>query len=446
MRLAIPLSLLPLVLVSIGCCLPIPFDAPADDPGAAPPVQAGASGPATPPTSSAPTPAAPPPATPAFETLPAGAWAGGPPRLAGAMRASDRRVPQVDGLRALFESSRTPREGTLEDALLVCAARVHGGGFDDGVFAGGADVALAARFGGSSIRSTDQTSARLYSFPVSRLARGDALWLRVIDRDAFFDDTIAEGSARFARAPFTLTMGQADVECRAVDPARVGRRADRALAALDRALDGLERARPDVQAPGLGYPSARAGRATVAARRARAWIDASHEAYLRRVDRAEAIDESWERRATAAVRDAADRLPAPGVDAPIGRARRVRVERVACGMDASELAAQMQDVATGAGASGCLVVLSLAARQATTVAPTARADARWAVWGIDDGAATHPARLVARRRGEAWLDPAASATVPAGARIELVLALPAGADPTLLRVREGGRPALLRLR
>ncbi len=353
--------------------------------------------------------------------------------------------PQTREPTALWEGARDPRHGSIERGMLVCQARVHGTGFDDSFFAGGADVALAARFADGAVRSTAQNGHRIYTFPIARLDPGDALWIRVVDVDVFFNDTIAEGSGRFERAPFTLTMGQADVECRAVDPALVSRRTDTALARLGLAIDRLDAAEPDVSAYDLGYPRDEAARVTAAASEVLAWTDAASPGYRAAVDRATAFDAEWERRAGAAVVAAESALPPPGERIALGTGRELIVREVVCDAGASALAASMGQTALNVGLGGCLAVVGLSSPRATSLPPMSSVSQPWEAWSLDARGDMRAAPVIGRRQGDRWIAPEETVAITAGESVEVVLALPPRASARLLRVGDGGRPAVLRL-
>jgi hypothetical protein len=414
-------------LVSIGCCLP-GWHREEDGAGAArdpaAPLALGA-------------PPAPAPAAPArlghlaegtFDAL------------------ANGNQPQPREVTALWESARDARHGSIERGMLICQARVHGAGFDDSFFAGGADVALAARFADGPLRSTAQSGHRIYTFPIARLDPGDALWIRVLDVDVFFNDTIAEGSARFERAPFTLTMGQADVECRAVDPELVSRRTDTAVARLGLAIDALDDAEPDVSAYDVGYPTDEAARVTAAASDVLAWTDASSPRYRAAIDRAVAFDAEWQRRAGAAVLAAESALPPPGAPVALGTGRELTVREVVCGAGASTLVSSMGATALDIGLGGCLAVVELSSPRATSLPPLSPVSQPWEAWSLDARGDMSAAPVVARRQGDRWIAPDETVAIAPGESVEVVLALPAHSSARLLRVGDGGRPAVLRVR
>lgn len=411
----------------IGCCLVPAPPQPAADPQ--PPTPAVAIAPFA-------TPLAAPPPPPIVVPAPA------PGRLTRASFDAAGAVPQAPGLRELYEHARRPSTG-IENGMLVCSARVRNESWDDSLFAGGADVALRARFGSGPIRSTAQSGLRTYTFPIAQLERGDTVWIRVVDIDVFSHDTIAEGSIRFEQAPFTLTMGQADVECRAVDAALVARRAAAAIHELARTIDELGEVQPDVQGYDLGYPRATAGRVVEAATAARAWTDGG-PAYDVEVDRAIAFDTDWDARARRAVGAAMRTLPAPGASTAIRRDLHASVREVACGADAAALGASMSS-STDTTPGGCLVVLALDASSRVTLPALDQPDAQWEAWALDRSAHMWTARVVARSRDGAYLPASEPVVVEPGAPVEVTISLPPGATPVLLRVRDGGRPAILRL-
>lgn len=347
------------------------------------------------------------------------------------------RVPQLDGLRRLYDGA-SPVEGALENTVLVCNATLLGGGFDDSFFAGGADVALALRLGTGALRSTPQSSERMYSFPVRRLAAGETVWVRVLDRDVVFDDTIAEGSASYSRTPLLLTMGQADVACRALAPGLVAERSAEAVAALERAVEDLAAPstmiQPDVAAPNLGYPLGAVERVRAALSRAAAWMDPSAPELESALGPARAWSERWAQ----ARRDAVDRamreLPPPGAEVVDG-ARRIAVREVLCGASAQAI---RSEVASSLDPGGCVVVVHVEG-EGHVHDPTLRPVTSWAL----DRTAT-PISLapygIRRDEDGAWQQLEGSVSFATAGDIAFVL--PPGVDATLLRLGAPLAPGL----
>jgi hypothetical protein len=114
----------------------------------------------------------------------------------------------------------------------------------------------------------------------------------------FFDDTMAEGSAAYSPTPLLLTMGQADVACRALAPSLVAERSAEAVTALERA---------------------------------------------------------WARERRQAVARAMRELPPPGTDVVDG-AQRIGVREVLCGASAQAI---RSEVASSFDPGGCLVVVQV---------------------------------------------------------------------------------------
>lgn len=357
-------------------------------------------------------------------------------------------VPQAPGGASLFESA-VPHEGAIERAMLVCRARVRGGGFDDGVFAGGADVSIAARLGRGEVRRTPQTSSHVYTLPVARLEPGSTVWVRVIDDDVLFDDTIAEGSTRFSRTPLELTMGQADVECRAVAPARVALSAGEEIASLAGALDRLDAIEPDLLAPELGYPRARVQPTLDAAVRAAAWVDWSDPQLEAQIERARAFDRAWPERAGRVVEAARDQAPHVGTPTAVGR-RRVTVSGMACRDAADALRAE-----SGApGMGGCVVLATVEAGSAPlrlhATTGTIEPDAPLEAWAIDASGRTVSLTVSGRRDAHGWIARSEERVLEPGSAMELVLGVQPGViigfEPVLVRLRDApSAPVVVRV-
>ncbi len=415
------------LLLATSCCLPL---APPDPP---PPVpEPVAVEPMAPPIAPAPTPAVAVPAQSGRLT-------------AGSFEALTLDVPQAPSPTSLFENAAPHVSGPLGRSLLVCRVNLLGGGFDDSVLAGGADVALAVKLRNGTARSTGQSPERVYTFPVSHLALHDAIWIRVIDVDVVFNDTIAEGSTSFAHTPFSLGMGQANVECRAVEGAAVEQPSRSTLAALSRSVDELSRSESNLAEEELGYPHERAQAVLAQARSALAWHEPSDSAYRTQVERAIAFDAQWNRRAAAAVRAATSELPAPGASAPLGTGRQIRVARVACGTEANALADQIGEAMRG-NTGACLATLEIQASRPISLPSLDDASAQLEASSIELDARIDRAWLVARRREGAWVAPSETISLQRGERVEMVFAMRSSEAP-LLRARDGGgQPVVLRVR
>ncbi len=360
-------------------------------------------------------------------------------------------VPQAPGARALYDAAEGARVGPLHDGLLVCEARVHGAGYDDGLFAGGADVFLRLTIGDGETRFTQQNGLRMYTFPVASLAPGDRLDVSVIDDDVFFDDTIGVGGAPYTGGETRVdTPPGAVVTCRpaAAGAVRAGRR--QALAQLDRALDRRARVRPDLRAVDLGYPAQLNGEVVAAARGVLAYGTLAHPGLAARVERAIAIDAGW----ADAVREAIDAevrsLPGPGSPTAAPEVGSLTVDRVACGAEAT--AARDGIDVVPVRNSGCVVELTLRADRELRLAP-----AGWSVEGIAARGELSVGAVEAVAEGEgAWRSIADGSRadgspagvvhlVPAGGSVRLALGLASGPRARLLRLGVRGAPVLLRL-
>ncbi len=414
-ELAVP-SLLSLALVGSGCCFV---------PGPAPVATS---------------------AAPEAPTLDEGSWA------VPAATASDLEIddpftalagatPQVPEPRALFETA-TPTTGDAHDTVLVCTATLLGGGFDDSLFAGGADVYLAMRIGEGELRNAPQTSERTYSFPVASLTHGQTVWVRVLDRDVVFDDTIAEGTTTYAGTPLRLTMGQANVECRALDPALVAARRTTALTALEARLPLLPTPEPDLAADDLGFPSASTSSVASAIDGLAAWSVPADPALVAARERGHAWFRSWSEAAERAVSLAVATLPPPGTSVADGSAR-ITVVREACGAEATTLRAEIGDAAAStAPSTGCLVRLRLEQHGPVTLDPLGSAD----TWSIGADARRDPTPILAARTGDAWRAVGPGPTSLAG-DFEVVFVLAGEQHAPLLRLGPPFAHAqLLRLR
>lgn len=352
-------------------------------------------------------------------------------------------TPQLPGLRALFDAAPAA-PGDVRDGVLVCSATLLGGGYDDSLFAGGADVALAMRIGEGALRSTPQSSERVYSFPTASLTHGQTVWVRVVDRDILFDDTIAEGTTTFEGAPFRLTMGQANVECRALAPTLVAEQREAARTRLARILDRLPVPAPDLAAADLGAPSAATNDAAGAARELAAWSDPSDPALERSLAPGHAWYRAWHDAITDAVDERAGSLPAPGTPVADGHAQ-LTVTDLACGASATALRAEIGEAATSTAAiEGCIVRLQLRGH-----APPLRLDATsdtGDTWTLGRGGELARASVLAVRVDGRWQSVERGA-VSAGSDAEVAFVLSGDAEAPLLRL---GRPfahaQLLRLR
>jgi hypothetical protein len=395
----------------VGCCigagLPLAPPSPAEPPSIAPPLS-----PSWPPPSS---PSSVPPVAPMILPRP--------------FELDPSSVPQIDSLRSRFDAAR-PTEGALLDTVLVCSATLHNGGFD--VFAGGADVALAMRVGTGALRGTPQSAERVYSFPVRHLVVGDSIWVRVIDRDLFVDDTIAEGSTAFARTPFTLTMGQADVTCRALDPALVATRRGEHLDGLRLAIELLPIPAPDVSATDLGYPHAQVERVRAALAGATAWMDPSDPSLTEVLAPTETWVRDWDRAARDAVASAERTLPAAGTAVTDGE-RRLSIVRQACGTDAMTLRTEL---AIPDAPGGCIVLLHVEdPGTGALVIDAARVSPPWGpdTWALDRAGARLPLSPLALREGGAWRRVDGSTRIPSGGS-DVAFFMEPGADAVLMRV------------
>ena len=353
-------------------------------------------------------------------------------------------VPQVPDPRALYDRARDDAPADVENGVMVCSVRLTRGGYDDGLFAGGADVYMTLRIGDGASRSTHQTSRRIYSFPLARLEADDRVRIRVLDDDVFRDDLIGTGNAHWSGGSLFFETDGADVSCRVAHGDAVERPLARALRRVDRQLERVEGAEPDVAAYDLGYPTERAAGVRGALREALAWVQPGDDEIADRVDRAGEVEEAWEDAASDAVDDAVATLPPPGEAVPLRRLGTVRAGALACDGDAARMRDELERHLDPS--AGCLLRVEIATRRGGTL-PSAGAGAL-EVWGVDRAATMIPLQQVGVQRGTEWLDPASRAqpiSYGPGETIAAVYAVPVGTRPALLRAGRDGRAVVLRL-
>lgn len=234
-------------------------------------------------------------------------------------------VVQADDPRALYDrSAGVTLSGPAQEAMLVCRAVLHGGGYDDSLFAGGADVYLRLRVGGGALRHTLQTPIRTYTFPLSELAPGDSVAVTVMDDDVFADDRIGSGSGTFGGGELVIDAGGASVTCRPVAPEVVQEGRERARRRLRAAVARLGTPRPRLDQPDFAYPMSAAGEVRAAIPPAHAWSVHSDPEVSAMVEQAAAFEEAWQDAIGTAIDDAVERLP--GRVGGAARAQRHRLD------------------------------------------------------------------------------------------------------------------------
>ncbi|MCA9604676.1 MAG: hypothetical protein KC619_03715 [Myxococcales bacterium] len=353
-------------------------------------------------------------------------------------------TPQVPDPRALYDRAGDAAPTSVDDAVMVCVARLTRGGYDDDFFGGGADVYMVLRVGEGAERRTYQTPRRTYSFPITRLEEDELVRVRVLDQDLFRDDLIGEGSARWRGGALAISTDGAEVSCRVASGDAVARSRAGALREVDRRLDRVRGARPDVAAYDLGYPTERAAEVRTALVGALAWSSPQADAIQDRIARAQAIEEAWEDASRDAVDDAFEASPPPGHAVPFARVGTIRSTALLCGPEAArmrdELAAHLDPSAS------CLLRVDITAERGGVL--PASGPGALEVWGLDRTATMIPLQPIGLQHGDEWLDPVRRAEPLSYRRadtIAVVYAVPAGTSPALLRVGRDGHAAVLRL-
>jgi hypothetical protein len=346
----------------------------------------------------------------------------------------ERGVPQAPAPAALFAAARPHTNGPVVRGLFVCSATLDSEDAYDDSIAGGPDVALEVRLGRGEVRSTPQTALRIYTLPVARLDPGDPIWIRVLDRDVIFDDTISERGGSFASTPFVLDMDHADVDCRVLEGEAVARPARAAIGAMASAIDALDSAAPDPKVEQLGYPQVGAARVMTASSRALAWLHPSDPEYVAQRMRAHAFETRWSEHAAAAVEGARRALPTPGTNVALGHRFHVRVTSHSCGTPGATRSDPLAP-----DPSTCHALLELEARERTSV-PMSLESAVLTTEGTE-----YRAAISARQVSGTWVAPAEVHTLEPSQRALLAVQYP-DRDPPILRVRDAGEPILLRLR
>jgi hypothetical protein len=93
-----------------------------------------------------------------------------------------------------------------------------------------------------------------------------------------------------------------------------------------------------------------------------------------------------------------------------------------------------------------LAVVGLSSPRATSLPPMSPVSQPWEAWSLDARGDMSAAPVIARRQGERWVAPDETVAIAPGESVDVVIALPARSSARLLRVGDGGRPAVLRLR
>ena len=348
-------------------------------------------------------------------------------------------VPQAPDPRGLFDRAANVQIEHVEGGLIACRVRLTQGGFDDSLFAGGADVFMHLRIGQGPQRTSPHRSARVFTFPVEDLERGDALAVTVMDRDLFFHDRIGGGRADYTGGATTIHASPgAEVLCRPIAPQTVERARSRALRQISRAIDRLDRASPELEAYDFAYPGDRTTAVLDATREALAFMVLSDPALEEQIDRAVEFDDAWEERVQASVDEASRALPEPGEAARVPRLGTVHVDRWSCGANA---VAERDAIGEALVGSGCVLRLGWIPSRS---GPVSASD--FEVWGIDGDGGMPAATVEAIQTPEGtWTDFATAPEVRRGQSTSLALTLAPGTRPVLLRVRGSSRAAVLRL-
>ncbi len=214
----------------------------------------------TPPTTPAPTPVAvpqrlvelPPPAQ--VEVPPARTTR---PDTGLERRAAANQIPQLADRWALFGALHDGPVPTVEGGVLVCDLRLPGSPW----WKSRPDMQAILEHGGARqiLVGENNRDATVVTAPLSHLATGDSLLLRVEDRDLLTkNDPIDGGSVAFPGSfPLLVTGagGKLHATCRLLRPDAVAERLKAASLVAERGLAAYEGARGvDLTAPDLGYP------------------------------------------------------------------------------------------------------------------------------------------------------------------------------------------------
>lgn len=348
-------------------------------------------------------------------------------------------VPQAPDPRGLFDRAARVQADHVQGGLIACRVRLTRGGYDDSLFAGGADVYMHLRLGQGPQRTSPHRSARVFTFPVEDLERGDALSVTVMDRDVFFHDRIGGGRADYTGGETVIHASPgAEVRCRPIAPATVDRARSRALRQVSRAIDRLDRAAPELEAYDFAYPGDRTTAVLDATREALAFMMLSDPELEAQVDRAVEFDDRWEERVQAAVDEASQTLSEPGAPARVPRLGTLHVDSYACGRAAATEREQIGEALVG---SGCVLRLGWIPSRTGPVQPS-----DFEVWGIDGDGGMPTATVEAIETSEGvWTGFDAAPQAHRGQATSLALSFAPGTRPRLLRVRGPGRAVLLRL-
>lgn len=349
-------------------------------------------------------------------------------------------VPQVPDRRGLFGSAPQTPSTSVRRGVLVCSVRLTGGGYDDSLFAGGADVYMRLAVAGGPTRATRQSATRIYTFPVARLDEGDSLTVSVFDDDVFRDDLIGRGSGAFTGGPVSITTRGAEVDCRVASARAVegGRRSR--LRRVDQVLGRLEGAEPDLSVHDFGYPSGAGETLNEALTDALIWMESSDPDYRARVERALEFEESWTSRVREAIGDAASELPGPEDPVRLTRVGRIESRTLSCGAEAAQLREDLAEAIEPS--SGCLAQVDLVARPSGQLSGADALD----VWGVDSMGSMLRSARVALRHGDEWVtDTSTPFSYAGGDRLRLVYVFPDGTRPVLLRVGRGRSATVIRL-
>ncbi len=221
---------------------------------------------------------------------------------------------------------------TLSSGVVVCRVVVTTRGFDELL---APDLRVTLRLGSTPMvtrRGPEDHSEMYLSAPAVRLRQGDVVSVEVADRDVLIDEPLDFTQGRFEGAfPLELRSRHTWTGCVVMEPRQVDQRAPRYVAAMDKRLAELERARPHPMQPQWGYPGQRVEQARdelLALASLVGWEDGRVRERLARLD---AFQARWDEAMKHAVRQMAERLPrAGGLERILGGRLMVRVLDTSC--------------------------------------------------------------------------------------------------------------------
>ncbi|MGE0788414.1 MAG: hypothetical protein AB7S26_22255 [Sandaracinaceae bacterium] len=373
----------------------------------------------------------------------------GPPRMlsADAFRAQDDATVAVQAPdpRGLFERSRGVHLDEIDEGMMVCRARVSGGGYDDSFFAGGADVYVILTLGSSAPRRAPQSGLRMYTYPVTDLHRGDPIHARVMDRDLMFDDLIGQGGGRYEGGEVELhAPPNADVVCRPVRPELFEEGRARARRRFRAAVDRLEGASPALDRPRLGFPSARAMEVLAASHDVLPYVSLSSPSVAEDIERAASLEDRFYERAADMLEADLRSRPEPGARVELPHLGHARIAQLECGADSELLRRELGSADPSAPFADCVAVLELELSRETAIDRLARAELVFE--GIDRDASIESPPASWRVGDGPWQAPIA---IPNGTRADratVALVFPSRFEPVALALGTGNRRTILRAR